>query len=212
MLASWKCGWIPLATRRLRCSAHPLRSGRNVHLAVSLGQLRALHGRAADVIGGHQVHDVHLVGVDRDGDLVRLGVELGEHVPGVVGEPLGVGAFALRGEGDRAPDLKDHVRDGLAQPAEQLVELGHALGALAVQLTDVDVQHGGPGVVAVDRRLDVLVHGQGQVLGEVGRLPFGAVRCCGDDQLLLRLREEGVVVEVHEFLLVRGGFRRSGCR
>ena len=124
-------------------------------------------------------------------------VELGQHVPGVVAEPLGVRAVALGGEGDGAADLQDHVRHGLAEPAEQLVEHRQPLGALAVELADVDVQHGGAGVVAVDRGLDVLVHGQRQVLAEVVRLPLGAVRRGGDDQLLLDLGEQGVVVEVH---------------
>ena len=125
------------------------------------------------------------------------GVELGQHVPRVVAEPLGVGAVALGGEGDRAADLQDHVRHGLTQAAEQLVELREPLGALAVELADVDVQHGGAGLVAVDRGLDVLVHRHRQVLAEVVRLPLGAVRRDGDDQLLLDLGEEGVVVEVH---------------
>ena len=42
--------------------------------------------------------------------------------------------------------------------AEQLVELRQALGALAVQLAHVHVQHGGAGVVAVHRLLHLLVH------------------------------------------------------
>ena len=128
-------------------------------------------------------------------------VELGEHVPGVVLEPLGVRAVALGRERDRAADLQDHLRHGLAQPAQQLVEHREPLGALAVELTDVDVQHRGAGVPAVHRLLDVLVHGQREVLGEVGRLPLGAVRRGGDDQRVLDLGEEGVVVEVHRCLL-----------
>src|SRR4029453_12150158 len=49
-------------------------------------------------------------------------------------EPLGVRALALGGEGDGAADLQDHLRHGLAEPAEELVELRELLGALAVEL------------------------------------------------------------------------------
>ena len=104
------------------------------------------------------------------------GIELGQHVPGVVGEPLRVRAFTFGGEGDRSADLQDHVRHRLAQSGEQLVELRQPLGALAVELADVDVQHGGAGLVAVHRLLDVLVHRQRQVLAEVVQLPLRAVR------------------------------------
>ena len=70
---------------------------------------------------------------------------------------LAAGAVGLGREGDRAADLDDHVRHGLAHAGDQLVELGQALAALAVEFAHVQVQHGGAGVVAVDRLLDLLL-------------------------------------------------------
>ena len=71
---------------------------------------------------------------------------------------LALGAVGLGREGDRAADLDDHVRHGLAHAGDQLVELGQALGALAVELAHVQVQHGGARVVAVHRLLDLRFH------------------------------------------------------
>ena len=49
-----------------------------------------------------------------DRDEFRLGVQLGQHVPRVVVEPLGLGLFGIGREGDRPADLDDHLRHGLA--------------------------------------------------------------------------------------------------
>ena len=141
-----------------------------------------------------------------------FGVELGQHVARVVGQPLGVGAFGLGREGDRAADLDDHVRHGLAHAGDQLVELGQALGALAVELAHVQVQHRGAGVVAVHRLLDLGFHRDRDVLREVGGNPLGAVRRGGDDQLVLVLGEEGAVEEVHVVSLVDVSIRKGLCK
>jgi hypothetical protein len=82
-------------------------------------------------------------------------------------------AVGLGREADRAADLDDHVGHGLAHAGDQLVELGQALAALAVVLAHVQVQHGGAGVVAVDRLLDLRRHGDRDVLGEVRGNPLG---------------------------------------
>ena len=108
-----------------------------------------------------------------------------------------MGAFSLGREGDRAADLDDQVRHGVAHAGDQLVELRQALGAFAVELAHVQVQHRGAGVVAVHRLLDLGFHADRDVFREVGGNPFGAVRRGGDDKLVLVLGEEGAVEEVH---------------
>ncbi|MNP42990.1 hypothetical protein D3C76_1367850 [compost metagenome] len=119
---------------------------------------------------------------------------------GVVGQPLGRFAVAFRGEGNRAADLDDHVRHGFAHTGDQLVELGQALGALAVQFTHMQVQDRGAGFIAIDRFLDLLVHGQRDVFREVFRHPFRAVRGHGDDHFFHVFGVQGIVEELHELL------------
>ena len=84
---------------------------------------------------------------------------------------LAVGAVAFRGEADGAADLQDHVGHAGADAGQQFIELGQALGALAVEFAHVQVQHGGAGVVAVHRLLDVLFHGDGDVFAESRSAP-----------------------------------------
>ncbi|MNE17651.1 hypothetical protein D3C80_1106390 [compost metagenome] len=90
---------------------------------------------------------------------------------GVVGEPLGDITIILRGEGNRAADLDDHVRYRFAHAGDQLIELGQSLGALAIQLAHMQVKHSGAGVIAIDRHLDLLFHGDGNLFREVRRCP-----------------------------------------
>ncbi len=160
-------------------------AGGNDHLAIGLVVLRLGHGRAGDVRELHLLDHVHLGRIDRDRHLIRLGVEFGQHVAGVVLQPLGGGAVGLGREGDRAADLDDHVRHRLAHAGDQFIEHGQALGALAVQLAHMQVQHGGAGVVAVDRLLHLLIHGDGNVFRKIRRDPLGTIGRCGDDQLVL---------------------------
>ncbi|GAA3352393.1 hypothetical protein GCM10017744_001160 [Streptomyces antimycoticus] len=65
---------------------------------------------------------------------------------------------------------------------------------MAVQLAHVDVQDRGAGVVAVDRRLHVLIHGEREVVGVTGQ-PLRPIGRGLDDQLLLVLRVQGVIEE-----------------
>jgi hypothetical protein len=160
--------------------------------AIGLGQRGA-----GDVLDVHLLDDVHLRGVDGHRHLVGLRVQLGQHVARVVGQPLGGCAVALGGEGDRAADLDDHLGHGLAHAADQLVEHRQALAAAAVEFAHMQVQHGGAGVVAVDRLLDLRLHRDGDVLREVRRNPLRTVRCGGDDELVLVLGEQGSILEVH---------------
>jgi hypothetical protein len=155
----------------------PARGRGDDHLAVGLVVGGLGHRRAGDVVDLHLLHDVHLRGVDGDGDLVRLGIELGQHVARVVGQPLGVRAFSLGREGDRAADLDDQVRHGLAHAGDQLIELGQALGALAIEFAHVQVQDRGARVVAVHGLLDLRFHRDGMSCGKSEGIhsgPYGA--------------------------------------
>ncbi|MNT25123.1 hypothetical protein D3C72_1606280 [compost metagenome] len=164
----------------------------NEHLAEGFIQGRSGARRARQVLRRLELHHVHLVRVDRNGDLVWPGIELRQHVARIVVEPLCRRPFTLRREGNRAADLQDHFRHGFAQPAQQLVEHGQPLRALAVGLAHVHVQHGGAGVIAVDRQLDLLVHRHGDIVG-VARQVLGTVWRHLDDQLILVLWQQGVV-------------------
>ena len=166
--------------------------------AFEISQLRML---------GH----VHLRGVHRHRDLIGLGVELGQHVAGVVAQPLGGSAFRLRRKADRAAHLDHHLGHGLAHAGDQLVELGQALAALAVELAHVQVQHGGAGVVAVHRLLDLRFHRDGDVLGKVGGQPARRIGSGGDDERLLVLGEQVSVEEIHCMSPVSSGLPRTSA-
>ncbi|EDS99882.1 hypothetical protein BamIOP4010DRAFT_6597 [Burkholderia ambifaria IOP40-10] len=193
----------------------PAGAGRYRHLAVRLPQRGFVQRRAGDVLAAHQLGDVHLHGVDRDRHLVGLRRQLGEHVAGVVGQPFRVGALAFRRERDRAADLQDHVRHGLAQPAEQLVEFRQPLAALAVEFAHMHVQHRRARVVAVDGLLHVLVHRHRNVFRKIGGHPFGAVRRDRDDNLVLVFRVQRIVEKLHVVLQWKSlcsGVRACGSR
>ena len=116
---------------------------------------------------------------------------------GVIRQPLRLGALAFGSEGDRASNLEDHVGDPRADHSEQLVELGKALRPLAVELAHVEVKHGGACIIAVDRLLGLLLHGQWKVFRKIRNLPFGTVGRNRNDQLVLVFREQGIVEKLH---------------
>ncbi|MCY1365153.1 hypothetical protein D9M69_519870 [compost metagenome] len=116
---------------------------------------------------------------------------------GVIGEPFGDVAITLRGEGNRATDLNDHVRHRFTHAGDQLIELGQSLGAFAIELTDMQVKHSGAGVIAINRHLHLLCHGDRDVFREVRRHPLRSVGSNGDDELLLIFRVQGSVEKVH---------------
>ncbi|MNI60986.1 hypothetical protein D3C73_1162290 [compost metagenome] len=179
---------------------HPGRAGRHRHFAVGrlVGGVRQRGAR--QVLGVEQLHDVHLGGVDGHSDLIRLRGQLRQHVTGVVRQPLGRLALPFRGEGDGAPHLDDHVGHRLAHPGDQLVELGQPLGAGAVQLAHVQVQHGSARLVAVDRLLDLLLHGHRNVFREVARGPLWAIGGHCDDHFFHVFRVQGIVKKLHLFI------------
>ncbi|MNK97264.1 hypothetical protein D3C87_1175850 [compost metagenome] len=175
----------------------PFRAGRNGHLAIGAKALGRAHAGTGNVGLEHLLDGVHLVAVDRNRHLIGLGRELGKHVPCIVREPFGDIAIIFRGEGDRAADLDDHVRHGFAHAGDQLVEHGQTLGALAVQLAHMQVQHRGPGVVAVDGHLNVFFHGDWNFFREVRWNPGRCKRRGGNDQFLLVFGVHGSVKKVH---------------
>ncbi|MCY1240411.1 hypothetical protein D9M72_532580 [compost metagenome] len=175
----------------------PAGIGGHRHVLVGVEERDVFARGAPEVSVFRMIGDVHLRGIDRHRDLVRRGIEVGEHVAGVVRQPLGCLPVILRREGDRAAHLDDHVGHRGAHAGNQLVELGQALGALAVQFPHMQVQHGGAGVVAVHGLLDLCLHGDRNVFREIGRQPAGGVRCGRDDQRLLVFGKEVAIEEVH---------------
>jgi hypothetical protein len=97
-----------------------------------------------------------------------------------------------------AAHLDDHVGHGLANAGDQLVELRQALAALAIKFAHVQMQHGGAGVVAVDRLLDLRFHGDRDVFREVADFELGAVGRHRDDEFFLVLGVERSVDEIHD--------------
>jgi transposase len=91
-------------TQALEVLKIELRPGFEVHVAIGEGIGRVFQDRAVDIAVHHQFGNVHLRGVDRDRDLIRLGRKVREHVARIVAQPLGFGAFAFgREESIRPP-------------------------------------------------------------------------------------------------------------
>ena len=146
--------------------------------------------RPLDIIRGPHLGEVHHAGADGHRDALRRWLQLRQHVTGVVAQPLGLLALALGRERDRAADLHDHLRHGFLQAFEQVVELVEVRGQVpGRRIAHVDVQDGGAGVVAVHRRLDLLIPGDGDV-GSVARQPCRPVGRRRDDQRLHVLGEQ----------------------
>jgi hypothetical protein len=100
----------------------------------------------------------------RDGDEVRLRIELGKHVPSVVAEPLRFCVGCVRRKRDRPAHLYDHFRNGLPDPPEHivvLVEIGRTHAGRGI--ANVEMQHRRAGVVAIDCGLNLLVPGERNV-------------------------------------------------
>ena len=120
--------------------------------------------RSLDVVLAHHRHDVPLRRADRDGDVLGLRIEFGEHVARVIVEPLRLRLRGLRRKRDRAADLQDHLRHGLPEQSDEvivLIEVDRPFSGRGV--AHVDMQHGGAGVVAVDRHLHLLIPGHRDV-------------------------------------------------
>ena len=158
-----------------------------------------------EVVFTGMLRHVHLCGVHGHGHLVGHGRQLGQHVTGVIRQPLGCAVRAFWGKADGAADLNNHFRHALTHTGNQFVELGQALAALAIVFTHVQMQHGGTGFVAVHRLLNLLFHGDWDVFREVRRNPARSIGSGGDDQRLLVFRVQVAVKKVH------GGCLRFEC-
>jgi hypothetical protein len=92
---------------------------------------------------------------------------------------LELGLFTrLRRKGDRAAELQDHLGHGFAQSPNLVVVFVEILGDMAgLGIAHVDVQERGACVVAVHRRLNLLIPSDGKVLlgGDISRHPHGAI-------------------------------------
>ncbi|MNZ82478.1 hypothetical protein D3C78_1011760 [compost metagenome] len=181
--------------------ADPGRAGRYGHFAVGGLNRRVGQGGAFQVLRIQQLHDVHLRGVDRHGDLVRLWRELSEHVAGVIRQPFGRFTVAFRGEGNRAAHLDDHFRYRFAHTGNQFIELGQAFGAFAIEFAYMQVEHSGARFIAVNGLLDLFVHGQRNVFWKVLWHPFRAVRGDGDYHLFHVFRVQRIIEELHSMVL-----------
>ena len=159
--------------------------------------------RPFHIIRGPHLRDVEHGGADGHRDGLRRWRHFREHVTRVVVQPLGLGAVALGREGDRAADLDDHLGHGFLEARHhEVVVLDIRREVPGRGVAHVEVQDPGAGVVAIHRRLDLLVPGHGDV-GRVARQPRRPIRRRGDDQRLHVLGIQRVVGVTHElFLLV----------
>ncbi|KEH10765.1 hypothetical protein GY15_30235 [Delftia sp. 670] len=189
----------------------PAGLGGHGHLLVGVEDGGILARGAPEVRVLGLLRHVHLRGIDGHRDLVGHGLQLGQHVARVVGQPLGGRAVRLGSKADRSAHLDDHLGHTRTHAGDQLVELRQTLAAFAVQLAHMQVQHGGAGVVAVHGLLDLLVHGHGNVFGEIAGQPARRIGGRRDDQGLLVFGEQVAVEKIHGTLRwvgVRGGVER----
>ena len=170
---------------------------RHGHFLVGIEHGRVSHRGACIVAGVELFEHVHLRGVDSHRHLVGLGVQLGQHVTGVVGQPLGGSTVCLGGKADGAAHLNNHLRHAGTHASDQLVELGQALAATAIEFTHMQVQHLGASVEAINGLLNLVFHGDGDFTGEVIRHPRRCVGSGRDDQGLLVFGTQVAVEKVH---------------
>jgi hypothetical protein len=106
---------------------------------------------------------------------------------------LELGFFTrLRRKGDGTAELQDHLRDCFAQSPDLVVVFLEVLRDMAgLGIAHVDVQERGARVVAIHRRLDLLIPSDGKVLlgGDVSRHPHGAIGRRRNHQRGLILRQ-----------------------
>src|SRR5580704_7102872 len=106
----------------------------------------------------------------------------------------------LRREGDGAPDLDDHLGHGLAQARNLFVELLEIFRAVTcLRIPDMQVQHRGARVVAIDRLLRLLLPSDRNVFREVAWEPLRPERRDRDDERLLIFWKHRVVSKIHSW-------------
>ena len=87
--------------------------------------------------------------VDGDGHLVGLRRQFGEHVAGVVGQPLGDFAIAFRAKEIEPPTCRIMSGTRARMPAISSLNLDRRLEPFAVEFANVNVNDRGAGVVAI---------------------------------------------------------------
>ena len=156
----------------------------------------------ADGITGHErLRHIPQRRAGGDGDEIGLGLQLGEHVAGIIIEPFGMRFGGVRGKADRPADLKDHLGHRFAETREQIaimVEIGTALTGVGV--ADMDVQHRRAGVVAIDGGLHLLVPRQRDIA--VARQPFGAIGRRRDDHRVHLVGKQRIIGIIHGIILL----------
>ena len=167
---------------------HKAGVGGHDHVFVGFVQVRKAARHPSKIIVTCMLCDVHLRGVDCHRHLVWTRLQLSQHVARIVGQPFGLTLRAFGCKADGAPHLNDHFRNGFAHTRNQLIEFGQAFAALAIIFTHMQVQHRGPCFVAVNRLLNLLGHGDGNVFRKIRRNPTWRIRGRRDDQGLLVLR------------------------
>ena len=138
-------------------------------------------------------------GAAGDGDLIRLGIDLGQLVARVVALELRFLA-RLRCERDGPADLQDHLGHGLAQPPDLVGVFPEVLGDVAgLGIAHMDVQDRRARVEAVHRYLGLFFPGHGKPLfgRAIPRHPHRPIGRRRDHQRGLIFGQQRIVGEVH---------------
>ena len=150
-----------------------------------------------NIIWSPHLRDVHHGGADGNRDGFRCWRYFREHVTRIVAQPIDLPVILGVIEGDRAANLDDQFGHGFLEAFHHVIEVLDLRRELSGRgVAHVEVQDGGASVVAIHRRLDLLIPGDGDV-SSVARQPRRPIRCRRDDQGFHVLGIQCVVGIVH---------------
>ena len=130
--------------------------------------------RPLDIVRRREGQDIHLHRTYDDRDLIGFRIELRQHVPRVVAQPLRLFVLGVRGERDRPTDLDDHLGYGLSQPRNLFVELVEIFRAVTrLRIPDMKMQHRRAGVVTIHRPLSLFFPGDRDIIGVISAARSG---------------------------------------